>query len=132
MAEESMRIDKYCSACGNGLIASAVICPRCGSKTSLASEKSKTVAVLLAVFLGFWAFLYTFKADKLKFFIALASIFVFFGLGTLVNFLSFTSGGKNLLALDVFGWLLLFGLWLWAVINVAIRGENFYREYGLN
>lgn len=72
-----METSKFCSACGNGLIATAAICPNCGTPvpgTALASKpvaKSKTVAVVLAVFLGFWTYLYTYAKDKSKFWITL-------------------------------------------------------------
>jgi hypothetical protein len=73
---------KYCTACGTAINETSVVCSSCGSPTGSfvprshlgnpnvhsASEmnpgaKSKTTAVLLAVFLGFWSYLYTFKAD---------------------------------------------------------------------
>lgn len=75
--------NKFCSECGNSLIATAVICPKCGSPTArfgqyvgqnagvnrsnsagyASQPKSKSVAVVLAVFLGLWSYLYTYKKD---------------------------------------------------------------------
>ena len=67
---------RFCSACGNAIVATAAICPSCGTPAqsqaiNYVTGKSKTTAVLLAVFLGFWSWLYTFKVDKAKFFIGL-------------------------------------------------------------
>lgn len=79
MAEETYKVDKYCSACGKGLIATAVICPQCGSpvpgtKTPGSSQKSRSTAILLSIFLGFWTFLYTYRVDSKKFWAAIIPI----------------------------------------------------------
>jgi MFS-type transporter involved in bile tolerance (Atg22 family) len=91
--------NKFCSECGNALIETAVICPKCGSPTVrfgqyvgsngggnpnngmvyATQQKSKSVAVVLAVFLGFWTYLYTYKKDVGNFWASLAiQIFAFF------------------------------------------------------
>jgi hypothetical protein len=77
-----MEVTKYCTGCGNGLIETAAICPKCGTPVAAAkvvgavAPKTKNAAVLLAVFLGFWTYLYTFAKDKVKFWIFLAASFV--------------------------------------------------------
>lgn len=45
---------KYCSGCGNQVHSTAVSCPRCGARqeSSYVSNKSKTTAGMLALFLG--------------------------------------------------------------------------------
>ncbi len=75
----------FCFACGNQLVETAVICPKCGSPKavlpkyqangSTAPGKSKTAAVLLAVFLGIWTWAYSYKLDKGKFWSALGTSF---------------------------------------------------------
>jgi uncharacterized membrane protein YvbJ len=73
MPEQKLKQDKFCSACGNGLIASAVVCPKCGSPaTGVATKGSreKSIAVIMAVFLSSWAYLYTYKYDANKFWIS--------------------------------------------------------------
>jgi hypothetical protein len=85
-----MIANKFCSECGNSLIETAVICPKCGSPTARFGQyvgpngggnpgvvqsnlrKSKTVAVVLAVFLGIWSYLYTYKKDVAIFWISFA------------------------------------------------------------
>lgn len=100
---------RFCPACGVGLLATAVICPRCGTATG--SPRSKGVAVLLAVFLSFWTWVYTYQRDKAKFWTGLVLAVV----------------GAVLTVVAV-GWLVLFGVWLWAIIATATRPE---REYAL-
>jgi hypothetical protein len=74
-----MEITKFCSGCGNGLIETAAICPKCGTPVAVAkvvgavAPKTKNTAIVLAVFLGYWTYLYTFAKDKSKFWIFLAA-----------------------------------------------------------
>ena len=54
--------EKYCSGCGNGLIASAAICPNCGTPAGQSASPSSVptaqpprdflVALLLSIFVG--------------------------------------------------------------------------------
>ena len=70
-------ISKYCASCGNGLLATAVICPKCGSPSPTPGgenkrhAKSKTVAVWLSVLFSYWAWLYTFNVNAKKFVVGL-------------------------------------------------------------
>jgi len=66
--------------------------------------KDKTVAVLLAVFFGFWAWIYTWEKDQIKFWI---------GLGVTI----FTIG---------FGYV---AFWIWAIVDSASRTQEFYNNY---
>lgn len=139
---------KYCSACGAGLVSQAVICPNCGSPTGTAfSSKSKTAAVLLAVFLGPWTWLYTYRRNAWKFWVGLASGL----LGTLVGVLvagavAGTATGTGpygafpyqppssslpaaTIFFVVFGWLLPFGVWIWAIIDTATTPSPFFTNY---
>jgi hypothetical protein len=46
---------KFCSACGNSVVATATICPRCGSlvaSSGVPGQVSRLVYILLAIFLG--------------------------------------------------------------------------------
>lgn len=86
-------------------MATAVTCPQCGTPTRSDQPKDKTVAVLLAVFLGFWTWVYTYKRDAWKFWLNLGLGVVTFGLWTL--FVSYP----------------------WAIIDAAVRPASYYQNY---
>ncbi len=69
----------FCVACANQLVQTAAFCPKCGTPRAhlpghspTGASKSKTTSVLLAVFLSFWSYLYSYKQDKVKFWVSLA------------------------------------------------------------
>ena len=66
--------------------------------------KSKTVAILLAVFLAQWTWLYTYKRDSGLFWVNLLVVF-------------FTGGA----------WLLV--AWPWAIIHTCVRPEFYYEQF---
>lgn len=85
--------NNFCPACGAKLLATAVVCPGCGSYTSLhhsqyyKGRKSRTTALVLAFLLAGWAFLYTYKRDAVGFWLyivfgtlAILGGFAFWGL----------------------------------------------------
>ena len=78
----------------------------------LGSPHSKGAAVLLAVFLSFWTWLYTYKTDAAKFWI-----------GLVVGLI----GG--ILTVVLVGWIIIFGVWLWAIIDAATKPEQWYQQY---
>lgn len=141
---------KFCAACGTGLVAQAVICPKCGSPTGAPygqGYKTKTAAVLLAVFLGPWTWLYTYRRNAWKFWIGLASGIVGFvvalivagaslGASQAVNCSSFNScqyTQSSVPALAIFAivvcYLIPFAVWVWAIVDVAIAPNPFYQNY---
>ena len=70
----------FCVACANQLVQTAAFCPKCGTPRAYvpghsptSASKSKTTSVLLAVFLSFWSYLYTYKQDKVKFWVSLGA-----------------------------------------------------------
>lgn len=95
----------YCTSCGKELAERAVICPACGasarSTSSAAKPKDKTVAVLLAVFLAFWTWCYTYSKDAWKFWLNLALFVVSLGFWAPVA-------------------------WIWAIVDAARRPADFY------
>lgn len=95
----------FCKGCGTGLVVTAVTCPQCGTPTRSDQPKDKTVAVLLAVFLGFWTWVYTYKRDAWKFWLNLGLGVITFGLWTL--FVSYP----------------------WAIIDAAVRPASYYQNF---
>lgn len=102
---------RFCTRCGTQLMLSTWGCPRCGA--SLSAPKDKTVAILLAVFLSWWTWLYTYQQDSTKFWVGL-------GVGIF---------GTLMLLVFGLGFFILLGLWIWAIVDVAIRPEEWYRSY---
>lgn len=81
--------------------------PQYGQATAV--MKTKTPAVLLAVFLGTWTWLYTYQRDATKFWITLGAQFLLFLLGI--------------------GFIINWGFWLWAVIEASNRSDDWYNKY---
>ncbi len=99
-----------CCWCGAGLPPGASVCVGCG--TPARSARDKGVAVVLAVVLSFWTWLYTYRLDKKKFWAGL-------GLDAL---------GVVLLTAGV-GWAMLVGVWAWSVVAAATRPAELYARY---
>ena len=91
-------------------MATATMCPTCG--TPLSIPHSKGAAVLLAIFLSFWTWVYTYKRDAAKFWWGLVLAVV----GTITAFF-------------LIGVVILFGVWLWAIIDTATKSEYWYQQY---
>jgi hypothetical protein len=118
--------ERFCWACGSTVLESAAFCLRCGTPSSgpvasrppsgvqpmHPSSKSKTTALLLAVFLGGWTWLYTYERDSTKF-------WIFVGVGIL--------GG--ILTLVFVGFLILLGLQIWAIVDVATKPDAYYERF---
>lgn len=106
----------FCSNCGQAISDQAISCPQCGhpgpGRVVVAAPKDKTVAVLLAVFLSFWTWLYTYQRDATKFWVGLGVSIVSIPL-TLV-FIGFLGG---------------IGIWIWAIVDVAVKPPEFYSSY---
>jgi riboflavin transporter FmnP len=88
----------------------ASMCPRCG--TALGSPHSKGAAVLLAVFLSFWTWVYTYKRDAAKFWVGLVLAVV-----------------GALLSVVIIGFFVILGVWVWAIIDTAVKSEVWYQQY---
>ena len=132
--------NKFCSECGNSLIETAVICPKCGSPTPrfgqyvgpvgglgqntgvvyATQQKSKSVAVILAVFLGFWTYLYTYKKDVGIFWVTL--VVQFFLVLSIVSFPDSSLGPNP-------AWIFGFVFNLVAVIVQATRTSEWFARY---
>lgn len=69
-------------------------------------SKTKSTAILLAVFFNFWSWLYTWREDKNKFIISLALVIVLW-------------------------WTIIlpFAIWFWAIIDTSIKSRKWYEGY---
>lgn len=141
---------KFCEACGNGLVATAVVCPSCGTPTRgygrSSRGKDKTVALLLAIFLGGWAWVYLYEKCKKKFWYFIGSYFasiVFIIVGFVVVFgsvqghcnfnqrCSVHPGAGIVLFVILFGasWLVAVGMHIYAIVDVATKNAEWYESF---
>ena len=113
----------FCPACGTPTTTAAVYCVKCGAglqitAASSTTGKSKIAAVLLAVFLGWWTWLYTYKKDAWKFWVGLgATIFcVVLAIATLGIFIAVAC-------------IILLGIRVWTIVDTATKSEQWYKSY---
>ncbi len=114
----------FCQSCGSVIKKEADICIHCGVRVRRGSpsggggSKSKVASILLAVFLSYWTWLYTYREDAVKFWVSLGLSIGFFIFG--------------LLTLGI-GWLIGFfvwtGIWIWAIVDTATKNEDWYATY---
>lgn len=116
----------FCPECGKLIKRNAVVCVNCG--VSLKDKKSKTAAIVLAIFFNFWSWLYTYKKDYKKFWIYLP----FMTLNVVLAEVSFFVPS---IRFDYGTWITLYSYlvwgsaWIWAVLNSTIRPRSFYSNY---
>jgi hypothetical protein len=106
-------VAQYCATCGNGLVATAAICPRCGTPVSgtQIGAKSRTAAVVLAVFLSFWSFLYTYSNSAWKFWLGLGLSVGGFILAVIVDDATHHNAAAGV-------WFLIaLGIWIWSIVD---------------
>lgn len=65
----------FCKNCGKEIVDNPQFCSNCGANLSAPAEvvkkgKERVASILLAVFLSFWTWLYTYKKDAWKFWTA--------------------------------------------------------------
>jgi hypothetical protein len=146
--------NSFCFACGAATTPLSEICVKCGTRLIAQSAvpgvaplglgvnpKSKTASILMAVFLGFWTWLYTYKKDHWKFWVSLGvSLVLGLGLGIFMSWLviaglnSFNSvdaSAIGFIIVYVLAIIVSFGLWVWAVIDTAIKKDEWYTRYPL-
>ena len=125
MVKEKKFDEVYCSSCGKIIKKEAEICPFCGVRQRGHSQvnkgKSKTAAVLLAVFLSPFNWLYTYKKDKVKFWIALPfEVIATIIIATISLFVPFTMK---------LGFLISLPFWIWAIVDSSTKGKEWYEKF---
>lgn len=135
----------FCWSCGEPIKKEAVICVHCGVQVrplapsaqrshvsagapdllqnATTKPKSKSTAVLLAVFLGYWTWLYTAARDKAKFVLGL-------GLQLLACSawlpIPFTHSLYQFYGIFI---LAAFAMWIYAIIDASVKSRDWYAAY---
>jgi len=107
----------FCPSCGEAIKKEAVICVKCGVSTrnqiQKDTPKDKSTSVLLAVFLGYWSWLYTYKKDAWKFWLGLSLNLTIFN--------------------PLWTWLILFipniAIWIWVIVDVSVKPASYYKDF---
>jgi hypothetical protein len=86
-------------------------------------SKTKVSAVILTILFGLFGWLYTYKKNKVKFWVALA-IVIFL----LIIYLATAELVIGALILPFF-YVVSFGLWLWALLDNALKPNSFFENY---
>ncbi len=102
------------------------------------ARKSKLTSVLLAVFLSYWTWLYTYKRDHVKFWWGFGVGIVLLVVAVLL-ILSIavvqTSGQTAAMVAFSAVWMFLFwligtlGLWIWALVDTTRKKKGWYDSY---
>ena len=125
--DEKKEDEIYCPECGKVIKRKSVICLHCGIQINelevkkVIIGKSKIVAIVLAILFSFFSWLYTYKKNINKFLISILANL------TLLNLV----GYFKIEAINTLTWLiiLLFVIWIWAIIDNARRPNSFYENY---
>lgn len=122
----------YCPECGRPVKRHAAFCIYCGAqlkevKASIQREeanynsnkKSRAVAVVLAVFFGYWSWIYTYGKNGFKFWVAFAGV-----PAVIITIAHFLKSYGNLFVFIGFA-----AIWIWAIADNAVRSNSFYENY---
>ena len=140
---------KFCAGCGIGLVASSAMCPSCGTAVGgmgrSPTAKNKTVAIVLAVIFGGWAWLYLYTKCSKKFWIFIATFVALFAVAIIVWVSFFTSiisqCGNQPNCQPNFGFvagpiIVIFilsfvqlGFHIWSIVDVATKDQSWYDSY---
>jgi len=96
------------------------------NNTQIKSSKTKMSAVFIAIFLGLFVWLYTAKKSTSKFIVAFFTV-----LGVFIIYY-YTLEFELIFLSTLFLFILIatiFGTWLWALIDTAIKPESFFENY---
>ncbi len=127
---------KFCQSCGAEVSPLAEMCVKCGARLGkrVSKGKSKTASVLLAVFLGYWTWLYTHGKDAWKFWTCLvvdsvATGLMVWGLNELMMGSYYYSYGQEAVVGVGVGGAIQLAVWVWAIVDAAHRSSEWYKNY---
>jgi predicted RNA-binding Zn-ribbon protein involved in translation (DUF1610 family) len=113
----------FCFSCGAIVKKSSRICPKCGVPLSEKIKlKEKSTSILIALFFSFFAWLYLYEKNVIKFWIGLSVSVIFF---IITKNLYYTSNSYW-----YFSFVPIVIIWIYALIDVAIKDKNYYNSFG--
>lgn len=133
---ETRHDEMFCQSCGQVIKKEAAICIHCGVPTKAGRSgvggapvykagaagrgegKSKVASVLLAIFLGVFTWLYTYREDSTKFWLGA-------GISAAMFILSVLTLGIFLFVAFPVG----FGIWIWTIVDTATKKDEWYENY---
>jgi hypothetical protein len=134
----------YCSGCGCPTPYPVKNCLKCGTplaynapKTTIANPKSKPISIFLALSLGLFTWLYTYKRDAGKFWLGLGltamGLMVFsttfkLAFGNL-SFGAATNSNTNWILPMMISFGVVSGLWAWSLLDVLRKTNDWYAQY---
>ena len=129
MNEEIKENEIFCPECGKPVKREAIICVNCGMqinelKQSFKQEavksnpnaKSKSFAIILAIFFSYFSWIYTYRRNGLKFWIA------FWGCSAVIGIFVHFYG-------ELFIYFGVFAVWIWSLIDNLVKPNSFYDNY---
>jgi hypothetical protein len=157
----------YCLNCGARPLAGTTFCPACAGNTTPLSEicvkcgtrltnnqaagispsttgKSKAASIVMAVFLSYWTWLYTYQKDGWKFWTGLgvSTVLTVAFIIVMVSALTNSSGGdwyfknesfpqlfQQIMVLYLVEFAVLWGISIWAIVDTAIKSNKWYSQY---
>lgn len=117
----------YCWNCGNAVSALAEMCVKCGVRLSSNQSKKKSTAIILSIFLSFWSWLYTYKRNAWKFWLAFGLNIVFGG--TDIFLFNWYYHVENPAPFYLGAVIFVVIVWLWALLDNAIHKKDWYLRY---
>jgi hypothetical protein len=106
--------------------------------STAANPKSKTAAILLAVFLGFWTWLYTYKKDGWKFWVSLALTLTGMIVMAYTTINMITSRDELAISSEpvtawfsawIIAYIITGALWIWGIIDTATKKAVWFEKY---
>lgn len=120
--------ERKCPDCGSPIKALESFCPKCGKKYETVSarsddgkvpEKSKVTAIMLALFFGFFSYLYTYRVNYLKFLICLFAV----GISSMIAVFGYNDDQVTAAGL------ICSATWLFSLIDNSVRSSSFYSDF---
>lgn len=129
----------FCPECGKPIKKNAIFCINCGIQINelitqkpeiIVTPKYKSTAIFLSIFLSFFSWLYTYKKSSRKFWFSFLLTAISPVMIPVLTIIWTTSGGNGG-ALYGFGFFyaVLFGIWVWAIIDNSLKSKTYYNNY---